>query len=857
MATGRERSRVLEGFRAIGVVTLPQRAVINKLGTENFVTTCVKRGFQVFDCNRLRLLFVSSPATPRSIKALEVYKDLTFAACGPIVHVFKRGKEIAQLKRQQGNVKLLLVVGEILFTYSSDGTIASFDVNTHEEISSYSLVEDGLVASTTQATSWIHPHTYLNKLLIGFDDGSLLLVNVNSKKLVHQFKSLESTVTCLSQSPAVDVVGVGLADGRILLRNIKFDETLMELEQADGSVNDLSFRTDFTSILSSCSPSGAIHIWNLEKQQLVASLPQAHDGAVQTCRFLSGEPLLLTTGADNALKVWIFDQEDGSARLLRCRNGHCEPPSRVRFYSPHTILSAGYDRSFRVFCTIQDQQSRELSQGHVAKKARKLDIKEEKLKLPPVVDFAFSSMRENDWANIITSHHDTNAAYTWRYKANAIGEHVLKPPPMDKNALDADARGEPFLPPDPLAVRGRVPGQIAEVEEKRRKRGGQASHETTLAKSVCISPCGNYGIVGYSCGRIDKYNMQSGKHRGTFWAYPPLGHSSSIFGLAMSGLGDELVSGSFDGTVKVWDFDKRKLLHTFDIGSPVNQLYMNTENSLLAVTSDDLQDDTEEAAAGPAMLPITEQLLPELITFSTVPRPRWQILANLDTIKARNKPLEPPQAPQQAPFFLPTLPGLEPKFVPNEEEREEEESKNSKIIHLSELRPSTKFIKLLRQALHLAPAPPPPALLFTFPPPALLLLIFLYLLRFLLLLFDFILLLFLRFPDSWSLIGSAVSPSTPPSRTVCGTSRSSRLLRSLSPSLDEDGELALFLDMLIGLERLRDLERRMWLKLKVESFPLVPSCSSSPIATHLLAGQTAESSLPRRRLRAHAVNSCT
>ena len=85
---------------------------------------------------------------------------------------------------------LLLVVGEILFTYSSDGTIASFDVNTHEEISSYSLVEDGLVASTTQATSWIHPHTYLNKLLIGFDDGSLLLVNVNSKKLVHQFKSL-------------------------------------------------------------------------------------------------------------------------------------------------------------------------------------------------------------------------------------------------------------------------------------------------------------------------------------------------------------------------------------------------------------------------------------------------------------------------------------------------------------------------------------------------------------------------------------------------------------------------------------------------------------------------------------------
>jgi len=35
--------------------------------------------------------------------------------------------------------------------------------------------------------------------------------------------------------------------------------------------------------------------------------------------------------------------------------------------------------------------------------------------------------------------------------------------------------------------------------------------------------------------------------------------------------------------------------------------------------------------------PLSEQIEPTLITFSTVPKPRWQTLANLDVIKERNK----------------------------------------------------------------------------------------------------------------------------------------------------------------------------------------------------------------------------
>jgi U3 small nucleolar RNA-associated protein 21 len=57
-----------------------------------------------------------------------------------------------------------------------------------------------------------------------------------------------------------------------------------------------------------------------------------------------------------------------------------------------------------------------------------------------------------------------------------------------------------------------------------------------------------------------------------------------------------------------------------------------------------------------------DQLADGLLTLSLLPRARWTTLLNLDTIKARNKPKEPPKAPAAAPFFLPTVAGLETRF---------------------------------------------------------------------------------------------------------------------------------------------------------------------------------------------------
>src|SRR5690348_915477 len=93
-----------------------------------------------------------------------------------------------------------------------------------------------------------------------------------------------------------------------------------------------------------------------------------------------------TSPLDNALNMWIYDQLDGSCRLLKSRSGHSIGPNRARYTSfslalncvchqltlgysfrfydnqSGSILSAGNDSEFRSFSLVRDERNRELAQ---------------------------------------------------------------------------------------------------------------------------------------------------------------------------------------------------------------------------------------------------------------------------------------------------------------------------------------------------------------------------------------------------------------------------------------------------------------------------------------------------------------
>ncbi|KAF9538934.1 hypothetical protein EC957_006019 [Mortierella hygrophila] len=761
--------RIFVPFRAIGYVTNEVPFNIQARGQAYFLTTCVGTTFHIYDVAKMNLQFVGAH-TSQPITALAALGDLTFVACGSDVVSYKRAKEVSRFtcgEDERLSIASLEIFGQHIISICSDNSVK---LNDHTTGELYTTID---FDSSFTVTTLIHPSTYLNKILIGSNQGTMQIWNIRTSTMVYAFKSFNSPITCFTQTPVVDVIAVGLLDGSIVLHNIRTDATIMTLRQ-EGKVTAVTFRTDDQHVMASANMYGDIALWDLNRQKILHVMKGAHDGSIPSVQFLNGQPILMSSGADNAVKQWIFDSLDGLPRLLKSRSGHHQPPTHIKYYGEdgHFILSAGRDRSVRAFSTVRDSQSTELSQGSLSKKSKLLNLKIDELKLPLVTTLAASPAKEKEWDNILTAHWNEPGVRSWNYQRKTLGAHIMTP------------------------------------------KDGSAT------KTVAVSSCGNFGFVGSASGGIDMFNMQSGIFRRS---YEEDGHKKSVTGLQSDRLNRTLISGSLDGLLKLWDIKTGKCEHTMEMPSPITHLLLFTENNHLAVICDDLcirivdvenrrvvrefwghsnritdmtfspdghwlvsasldatirtwdlptghmvdifrcesiatslsfsptgdylatahvdnvgiflwanrmqfttvslrsitEDDVirvalptsstlddetednmfttnEEVLALEPTIETPEQLTEQMITLSLLPKSKWQTLLNLDVIKSRNKPKEAPKAPEKAPFFLSTLPGVEPKFVATKKD-EERSMEDSKMIRMSMLQPETVFMTLLKR----------------------------------------------------------------------------------------------------------------------------------------------------------------
>lgn len=204
-----------------------------------------------------------------------------------------------------------------------------------------------------------HPATYLNKILLGSKQGELKLFNVKSSALLHTFNhGWKSRISVLQQSTVIDIVAVGLADGRVSLLNLRYDEVLLTLQTAEPSeLTSVTFRTDLVkgdqsaSLMLTGNYRGEISVWDLNKRRQCGQIRSG--GPVATLVALPNEPIVLTSGVENAIRTWIFDRGDEVTPRLLCQlEGHTKgPPTIAKFcgevdsYSGRTgdfqVLSAG------------------------------------------------------------------------------------------------------------------------------------------------------------------------------------------------------------------------------------------------------------------------------------------------------------------------------------------------------------------------------------------------------------------------------------------------------------------------------------------------------------------------------------
>ncbi|KAL0578699.1 rRNA-processing protein utp21 [Marasmius crinis-equi] len=820
-------SRLFVPFRALGLVTNHVPFVLQTRshkgatdGPRIHILTCLGKSWALWNGAKMDLLFVG-PEVSEQISCLTMDGDAVWAATGCHVVKYLRGKETLRVSNPtETTLSFITIFGSRLLALTENGDrLLCWDTS------------DGSFQNTIQfdigftATSILHPATYLNKILVSSSEGDLQLWNIQSqyalrspfvpyqpypnvhlpRSCIHKFPASRlvsststSAITAMTQSPAIDVVGIGFTSGEISLYDVRADERLMRLFMTGGGIRSLSFRSDGEPILASASSLGHIAIWDLNAGgRLLHMVHGAHDSAISALDWVPGQPILISSGEDNSVKQWLFDSPTSAPRLLKFRSGHSAPPHLVSYYGEDgkQLLTASRDRSLRCTSVVRDSRSFELSQGSLTKKASSLSVPVGSLKFPPIIAISHSSARSKDWDDILTAHTDETFARSWTMQSKKLGKYSLS------FAEAAKSKGEGRVPP------------LGSV------------------KAVCVTACGNFGLASSSTGAIHMWNMQSGIRRRTFdvGACPAKAATTtrtterSVTGLACDALNRVVIASTLDGTVNFFDFHTAKLEHTVVLSSAAVSILLHRDSGLLAVVCDDmvvrlldietrrivrelgglkgrvlditfsadsrwlittsldsiirtfdiptgrlvdafktssvassvcfsptgdflatahvdsvgvylwanraqymevsLQGISEEdvtSAQLPSMQGVGEDeedldaLVPltldnktpsdvfstpprldgDLITLTLLPRSRWQTLLNIEIIQQRNKPKEAPKAPEQAPFFLPTLPGVDQRFAIQQKGSDEKNQKSKPTRRLEQAAANTKSVFL-------------------------------------------------------------------------------------------------------------------------------------------------------------------
>lgn len=540
-------SKIFTGYRALGYVSnhVPLAIRYQEKTKEHYVITSVGKSFHTYNCSKLGITDISDRHED-DITCLVANDRQVFTASKNVIRAFHRGKQVIRTyEGHQSNIHLLLPFADHLISVDEDSHVKIWHIKTAEL-----YLEIGFSNGTFQVTSLVHPVTYLNKILFGSKQGTMQLWNLKSNKLIFSFTGWKSKITVLQQAPAVDVIGIGLEDGRIIVHNIRYDETVVKFSQNWGAVTTISFRSDGHPIMITGSAPGHIVLWDLEQKRIKCQVRDAHRSSVSGMYCLLSEPLMVTSSGDNTLKVWIFDMPDGGPRLLRQREGHSAPPVKIQHYGENgqNILSAGQDSTLRSFSIVHDKYNKSLGSALFHKKRLKQsNLTKEDIKMPPITAFAAEPRRESDWDNILACHRGRRMATTWSYLRSTMGKYKF--------------------------------------DHFKRSRDKENHHDTT-ATAVEVTSCGNFGLIGYSSGHVDMYNLESGLYRGSYGT--PTAHNCVIRGVVVDAVNQVTVTGGADGTLRFWKFKAKQMLHELKLDCFISKMILHRESAMLAVSLDDL-----------------------------------------------------------------------------------------------------------------------------------------------------------------------------------------------------------------------------------------------------------------------------
>jgi U3 small nucleolar RNA-associated protein 21 len=542
-------------FRVIGNFTGNIPFSSQRTDLNDFITISNRYSWEKHDCNRFYPSLIG-PYLPVPVWALETVSKFTFLSLGYEKLVYENVRKLTTLRRHVGPVFDLNVIDNILITVGADNIICAWRIGLW-----CNPISTLRVPSEISITNVCHPVTYLNKILVGSENGHLCLWNFMTGKLLFNYPKFKCGIRCISASSILDIVGIGLSNGKALIYNIQLNEIVMSfshettieygidlntkqdhLRTKPVSISSIKFSDDVQgSLLATGTTKGVIKIWNLKEKQRYIPQFIAHDGQLLGILFLNNSELLVSSGRDNSIRKWAIPGKASSVLILEVYKGHSLPPNVLRFYDHgKKVLSTGYDRELRSFSVRKNCQIKRVLASIP--------------NLSQIVSLDISDSPEKDSKSLLTAHEKNESCHLWS----------LKDHKSSKNIFGSTHKTLSIGDHDPISV-------------------------------VSISSCGNYGLLGTFAGKLGRFSLESASHRGNYvlnhtsshLTHKCIAHTAALSGISASPFNRSLVSVGRDGYMRVWNFQNFQNLHEMYMHSPINYLSNSSASSLVAFTLTD------------------------------------------------------------------------------------------------------------------------------------------------------------------------------------------------------------------------------------------------------------------------------
>ena len=456
----KDSSVFLKYYRRLGIVCGELPMYYHRNSREDLITLVVDSGFQTYKVEKLQLLYISTQIS-RKIGDIVVEGDYFFTAVRRDIVVWHRIHRVALMSGHSANITKLLICGEsLILSVDKGGALFIWERESYTKL--------GVIQLPGYSRILMHPRTYLNKVLVGGKDW-VELWNIRTYKKIYAFRkiidNLRGDILCITESPCVDLVGIGTSEGDIRVVNIRKDSVILTFT-TQTPVLSLAFSSSplfSTSLLASALANGHILFWDLNSRTLFHTFTSPHRShPSSSILFIPNSPIFISSSAsDNSLKSW--DLTHSPRPLLLVSREGADQGGVAKFYDPqgmHLITAGGTHGQG----LIRDNSVRS---EHIS---RTFTLKGNGNPVP-IINLDFSYLRGADWDNIISCHDGLKLPLLWSYHRKTIGSTSLQ---------------------QPVAAMADIITQVAATK------------------------CGNFAILGHTSGNIQKYSMQSGLYRGQF-----------------------------------------------------------------------------------------------------------------------------------------------------------------------------------------------------------------------------------------------------------------------------------------------------------------------------------------------------